>query len=356
MAPAVEISIPSAQLSSTPKPYTVYNISLRLPLRSFTIQKRYSDCTTLHSALTAQAGAPPPASIPAKSWFSSTTHNPELTEQRRKGLEAYLKTINEIDDARWRDTSAWRTFLNLPSNLSSKSSVASTLHSAISNNGPVTDPVVWLDCHRDLKVQLHNARLHLTQRDQASNAQAQHESGAQAKKCLVKAGTMIASLDQGLKSQDDWGSEKLGEGEVRRRRDLVASARKEKDTLESLLNAMVAKSRVDATVEDKKALITSPSSHAHPGTAKPGRVLGKETKRTRELDNQGVLQLQQQMMEEQDEDVRALLQAVTRQKELGVAIQEELVVQNQMLGMLDEDVTRVEGKINVARKRIDKIR
>lgn len=352
MAPAVEISIPNAQLSSTPKPYTVYNVSLRLPLRSFTIQKRYSDFTALHGALTSQAGAAPPASIPAKTWFSSTLHNPELTEQRRKGLETYLRTINETDDARWRDTSAWRTFLNLPSSLSSKSSAASTLHSAISGNGPVTDPVVWLDCHRDLKVQLHNARLHLTQRDQASNAQAQHESGAQAKKCLVKAGTMIASLDQGLKSQDDWGSEKLGEGEVRRRRDLVGSARKEKETLESLLNAMVAKSRVDATVEDKKALITSPS-HT---TTKPGRVLGKETKRTRELDNQGVLQLQQQMMEEQDEDVQALLKAVTKQKELGVAIQEELVVQNQMLGMLDEDVTRVEGKINVARKRIDKIR
>ena len=261
MAPAVEISIPSAQLSSTPKPYTVYNISLRLPLRSFTIQKRYSDFTALHGALISQAGAPPPASVPAKSWFSSTLHNPELTEQRRKGLESYLRTINETDDARWRDTSAWRTFLNLPSSLSSKSSAASTLHSAISSNGRITDPVVWLDCHRDLKVQLHNARLHLTQRDQASNAQAQHESGAQAKKCLVKAGTMIASLDQGLKSQDDWGSEKLGEGEVRRRRDLISSARKEKETLEFLLNAMVAKSRVDATVEDTKALITSPSSH-----------------------------------------------------------------------------------------------
>ena len=161
---------------------------------------------------------------------------------------------------------------------------------------------------------------------------------------------MIQSLEQGLKSQDDWGSEKLGDGEVRRRRDLVSSAKKEKETLENLLNAMVAKSRVDATVEDKKALMNGPISNA-----KSGRVLGKETKQTRELDNHGVLQLQKQMMEDQDEDVMVLAQAVRRQKELGLAIQEELVLQNEMLGMLDEDVTRVAGKVDVARKRVSKI-
>ena len=161
---------------------------------------------------------------------------------------------------------------------------------------------------------------------------------------------MIQSLEQGLKSQDDWGSEKLGDGEVRRRRDLVSSAKKEKETLENLLNAMVTKSRVDATVEDKKALMNSPTTNA-----KPGRVLGKETKQTRELDNHGVLQLQKQMIEDQDEDVMVLAQAVRRQKELGLAIQEELVLQNEMLGMLDEDVTRVAGKVDVARKRVSKI-
>ena len=161
---------------------------------------------------------------------------------------------------------------------------------------------------------------------------------------------MIQSLEQGLKSQDDWGSEKLGDGEVRRRRDLVSSAKKEKETLENLLVAMVAKSRVDATVEDQKALINGSANNA-----KPGRVLGKETKRTRELDNNGVVQLQKQMMEEQDEDVMVLAQAVRRQKELGLAIQEELVEQNELLGMLDEDVTRVAGKVSVARERVKKI-
>ena len=356
MTQQVEISVPNTQTSSTPKPYTIYNITLRLPLRSFTLQKRYSDFTTLHSLLTSQAGAAPPAPLPSKSWFTRTVSSPELAEERRKGLEAYLKAINESDDERWRNTSAWRTFLNLPSNTLSRSNT-STLYSALNGPGgshPITDPVVWLDHHRDLKAQLHDARLHLTRRDQASTAQAQHEASAQAKKSLVRAGTMLQTLDTGLahlSSASSWGTPRLGEGELRRRRDLLASAKREKDGLENLLSAMTAKSAVDKTVADKA------DSAALLGPAKPasGRVLGKESDKTRALDNQGVLQLQKQMMQEQDEDVMVLARAVARQKELGQQIQEELVVQNEMLAMLDEDVTRVQGKMDVARKRIGKI-
>lgn len=165
---------------------------------------------------------------------------------------------------------------------------------------------------------------------------------------------MIQTLDTGLEnlsSTSSWGNPKLGEGELRRRRDLLSSAKREKEGLENLLSAMAAKSAVDKTVADKS------DSTALLGPAKPasGRVLGKESDKTRALDNQGVLQLQKQMMHGQDEDVMVLARAVARQKELGIQIQEELEVQNEMLGMLDEDVTRVQGKMDVARKRIGKI-
>lgn len=355
MAPSVEIAIPNTQISTTAKPYTLYNITLRLPLRSFTVQKRYSDFTTLHESLTSQGASPPPASLPPKSWFSRTVSNPQLTEERRKGLEAYLRAINEASDPRWRNTSAWRAFLNLPSNTASaNSSVASGLQSTLAGPGgggrPITDPTVWLDCHRDLKAQLHDARLHLTRRDQATKAQEQYDSSAQAKRCLVKAGGTISALDQGLTSQGEWGREKLGEGELRRRRDLVGSARKEKEGLENLLNAMATKSKLDSTVasvQHKQALIGS--------QPKQGRVLGKETAKTRELDNQGVLQLQKQMMEDQDLDVEELRKVIIKQKELGIAISNELEVQNEMLKMVDDDAMRVQGKIDIAKKRIGKI-
>ena len=321
---------------------------------------------SLHSSLTDQVGAAPPTPLPAKSWFSRTVSNPELTEQRRQGLEAYLQTINENDDSRWRNTSIWRTFLNLPSsfaNTGKTSTKVGSLQSLISGpagaGAPITDPVVWLDFHRDLKAQLHEARLNLTNRDQASTTKKQHEASAAAKSSLVKAGGMITALEEGLTNiqkvaSEGWGGQKLGDGEIRRRKDLIATAKKDKEGLEDLLNAMTTKSRLDnavATMQDKQNLV-GPGSKSKPAT---GRVLGKETSETRELDNQGVLQLQKQKMQDQDLDVDDLRKIVQRQRELGERINEELEVQNDLLKMVDEDVDRVAGKINIAKKRIGKI-
>jgi len=375
MAPSLDISIPSTTLSGgTKQQYTIYNITLRLPLRSYTIQKRYSDFVSFHQSLTEQVGTAPPAIIPSKSWFKSTVSSPELTETRRQGLETYLQTINTADDNRWRNTSIWRAFLNLPSSFASQtSSKAGQLHSVLTGPGaggaPISDPTVWLDSHRDLKIQLHDARLNLTNRDQASTPQKQHEASAGAKSSLVKAGTLITALEDGLthiqKSTTSSQSQNLGAGEIRRRKDLLSAAKKDKDALENLLNAMSQKSKLDSAVaniaEHTDLLQTSstgtnsinPNSNSR---ARTGRVLGKETKETQGLDNQGLLQLQQQKMKDQDLDVDEIRKIVYRQRELAEQINGELEVQNEMLRMVDEDVDRVQGKIDVAKKRIGKIR
>jgi regulator of vacuolar morphogenesis len=239
--------------------------------------------------------------------------------------------------------------------------------------GAAADPTVWLDVLREMKGLLHDARLFLGRRDAASTAQAQHEAGANAKRCLVKAGTLLVSLEEGLKAMSEagkvrdgggWGgSAAVGEGELRRRRDLLASARVEREGLEKLSVSLAVKSQggaasrktvaAAATQQDKGALFG-------PGVARPsGRVLGApvpETERTRELDNEGVLQLQKQIMQDQDLDVEELAKIVRRQKDMGMAINEELEVQIEMLKRVDEDADRVKNKIDVAKKRIGKIK
>jgi regulator of vacuolar morphogenesis len=362
MAP-IEISIPSTTISDTPKPHTLYNITIRLPLRSLIVQKRYSDFVAFHDSLTAQIDAPPPATLPPKSWLSRTIGNPRLLEERRKGLEEYLRAINDSEDARWRNSSAWRTFLNLPAATQSQHSSANSMHAALTGPGglsgdgsevpPITDPTTWLDCHREVKTHLHDARLQLARRDQASTPQKQHECSAQAKSNLVKVGRMLVALDEGLKYiqgdtgiRSGWGigtgggASQLGSGELRRRKDLLASARKEKDGLENLLNAMATKSKLDsavATMQDKERLI----GRGPLGKPKPGRVLGKETEQTRELDNEGVMQLQKQIMQNQDQSAEELLKILSRQKQLGVAINEELQIQKELLNQVDEDTDRL---------------
>ncbi|KAL2852342.1 hypothetical protein BJX68DRAFT_254654 [Aspergillus pseudodeflectus] len=379
MAPPLEISIPTTTTSTTSPPHTIYNITLRLPLRSFAISKRYSDFTAFHSELTSQTNAPPPAPLPPKSWFSNTVSNTTLRESRREGLESYLRAINESDDPRWRNSPAWRAFLNLPSlGPAHVKSGASSETANANGNGhrpgiggsgePIRDPTLWLDCYRDLKSHLHDARLHLTRRDQETTPQKQHESSARAKSSLVRVGTLITALDEGLmtsssnpRNKGESFSNSLGEGELRRRRDLLINARKEKDGLEDLLNTMAAKSRIDnavASIKDKEALLGPSGASGGAGrkpAARSGRVLGKETDKTRELDNQGVLQLQQDTIREQELSAGELLKIVRRQKELGIRINEELEIQNEMLRMVDEDTTRVEQKMDIAKKRVGKI-
>jgi hypothetical protein len=165
---------------------------------------------------------------------------------------------------------------------------------------------------------------------------------------------MITTLEEGLKNLSGRGahsgessaSSSLGDGEIRRRKDLLINARKEKDGLEDLLHAMATKSKLDravASMQDKDALLRVGNDSLSEGRRTPtrsGRVLGKETERTRELDNNGVLQLQRQMMQSQDQNVDELMKIIIRQRELGTAIHEELEVQNELLKLADEDTDR----------------
>ncbi|KAH7135531.1 Phox homologous domain-containing protein [Dendryphion nanum] len=362
------------------KPFTEYEIRIAhpFPRTTTTVRKRYSDFAALDSALRSQVGSAPPVSLPPKSWlggslgklgFGNTAGSPELVAKRREGLEQYLTAIETSEDGHWRISKPYREFLDLGDRDDKK--IASFPGSQFGKDR-VRDSSDWLEKFQDLKSNLQDARLWLTRREQATAATAQHEAGLNAKKGLVRAGALISALNEGLerlsgKGGEEWGGDKLGDGEVRRRRDMISAARKEKDGLESVLNTMAVKAAVSGsgsstpstssaavTNEQKAGLFrganTAPSSR---------RVLGapaKETERTRELDNEGVLQLQKQIMQEQDEDLVDLTQVVRRMKEMGVQINEELVEQNAMLGLLGEDVDRVDGKVRVAKKRIERIR
>ncbi|CAK7567234.1 MAG: hypothetical protein SEPTF4163_005196 [Sporothrix epigloea] len=410
MAPPIEISIPTTSLvgaSASDKAYTLYNITLRLPLRSYVFQKRYSEFATLHTTLTDLVGEAPPAPLPGKSWFRSTTASPELTETRRSGLQAYLRAIAESPDRRWRDTSAWRAFLNLPSTSGAGSSAASgrsnqgiapvtqggdhdrdggaarghqsAISLAAANADAASDPGTWLDLHKEMKQALQGARLQLARRDAALTANsgggsdastAAVEAGALAKRELVKTGSLLSVLTSGLRALQD--SKRLGEGELRRRRDLLAAARVERDGLESL-SASLASARASGTgsnggngvqaapVTGDKAILFGSAATTGSNNSRSfggGRVLGAprpETEETRELDNAGVMFLQKQKMAEQDQDVATLAKIVQRQRELGLAINKEVDLHIDMLNQQSEDVDRVQGKMKVAKDRIKRL-
>ncbi|KAI1306681.1 Phox homologous domain-containing protein [Xylaria venustula] len=364
MAPPAEITIPTTSLYSSPdgsKPYTLYNITLRLPLRTYVVQKRYSEFATLHTSLTGLVGAAPPAPLPAKSWFKSTVSSPELTEDRRRRLEAYLRAIAESPDRRWRDTPAWRTFLNLPGLNSASNSAASVRagygvpNRDAANAAAAQDPGTWLDLHAEMKRDFQEARRCLARRDAATENAVALEAGSAAKKALVKAGGLLTFLRDGLKIMED--GRRLGDGEIRRRKDLLAAARVDREDLEKLSSTISASAKTALrggapSNADRTALIGNAVNKGR------GRVLGAplpETEQTRELDNEGVAQLQRQMMQDQDQDVEALTKIIRRQREMAEAIHVEVEEQTAMLDHVNAQTDVVAGKVKVARNRANKI-
>lgn len=358
---SLQLTIPkTSEVVSLGKPHTLYHVLLRLPIRSYNVKKRYSDFLALHDNLSAHTGHPPPFPLPKKLYFSTTVGNPALTEERRVALESYLGAILTSPDSRWRDSPAWCSFLSLPASWSSTSSHPTAVYTSGFSSGPITDPTIWLDSHRELKTMLHDARIFLLHRDQACAISEQHEASASAKRCLVKASALISALDSGLyEVTTGRNSEKhTGDGEIRRRRDLVAAARQERDGLEDLANSLSAKAHALPSASSAPTAERSALFGGNGGRSGARRVLGaplQETQTTRELENVGVLQLQQQMMQDQDQGLEGLLKIVRRQKEMGIAIGAELETQTQMLGDLGEDVDKMSRKTEVAKKRADRI-
>lgn len=378
MAP-LKLSIPTAH-DQTPehgKAYTEYTIKIEhaFPRAATSVKKRYSDFSALDASLRSAVGSAPPAALPPKSWLGgflglgNTAASPEAIEKRRAGMEEYLRAIESAEDGRWRLSKAYREFLELDDKDGKK--VAGFPGSQFGKDR-VRDSSDWLDKHAQLKSCLQDARKWLTAREQATASTAQHDAAAKAKSSLVRAGTLISALDEGLgrlsgSSSDEWSGEKLGEGEIRRRRDMISGLRKERDGLESVLNSMAVKAAISGSGStsipstSSAAVTESQKAGLFKGASKPSgrRVLGapaQETDKTRELDNEGVLQLQKQIIQDQDEDLVDLTTVVRRMREMGVQINTEIVEQNALLGLLDEDVERVDGKIKIAKKRVDKIR
>lgn len=250
--------------------------------------------------------------------------------------------------------------MNLPSSSTSNSTVSAA--GMVGTASGVADPGAWLDVHREVKQCLHEARQSLSKRDGAAdsgNFSAAAEAAAAAKRVLVKASGLVNNLSDGLRRMQESG--RLGDGEIRRRRDLVSAAKMERDGLDKLASSMpgapAATSRggmgqVQASSSNRSNLL---GGHR---PAPTGRVLGAplpETDRTRELDNQGVLLLQKREMESQDQAIDQLAAIIRRQKEMGIQINEEVERQTELLDSLDEDVDRVEGKVRIANRRIKKM-
>ncbi|KAF8481189.1 syntaxin [Russula ochroleuca] len=354
-----------------PKPHVVFRIDIQAHVRSWQMWRRYSEFTDLHTELTKSVGAPPPSPLPPKHAFAMlrSPKNEALLEERRAGLEAYLRAIISTKDSRWLDTYAFRDFLGIPIGKHAAGDLASI---SISDPSPQFTSSTWLDEHMDLQARVRDIRADVNRRDAFSergDVGGAHTTNVQAKKKLAGVLTRVGVLVKGLDALVKLGG--MSEGELQRRTDMAARLQDDCEKLAKMLT--VSASRLTSTSSSAARNATAESDRAallgggggsggEPAvSSKPiARVFGvppppKETEETRPLDDHGVFQLQQTKMDQQDAQLGQLTAILQRQKQLGTAINNELAQHIELLDGLSDDMDRVGGKLTAAKKQLNRL-
>ncbi|KAJ6604716.1 syntaxin [Mycena vulgaris] len=349
------VLIPRYEERSSPSPHTVYEVKVKANVRDWSMWRRYSEFDDLHSELTKAAHEPPPAPLPPKhslSIFRSHT-DPKLLEERRTGLETYLRAILSAKDDKWRETFAFRDFLGVPIGKQGD----------FPQSGQFT-PASWLDEHIDLQARIRDIRADINKRDALSDrgdTNGSHTSNVTAKKKLAGVISRLGKLATGLQELAMGG---MIEGELQRRTDMVARMRDDCEKLGKMVTvarqitrglgaAGSSAARNPAPETDREALLGGPS--------KPfGRVFGaapkaRETEETRPLDDHGLVMLQEAKMQQQDSELSELTAVIQRQRHLGEAISNEIAIQIELLDDLANRVDETSGKITATNREMGRL-
>ncbi|KAG8736983.1 hypothetical protein FRC10_008669 [Ceratobasidium sp. 414] len=352
MALIQSVHIRSHETRPEPKPHTEYRIEVQGP-----VWRRYSEFTELDVELATATGGSPPAPLPPKHAFSlsfrRSINDEKLIEERRAGLETYLRAIVSAKDPKWRDNLSFREFLNAPR--ANASSAGGNLASQFTTAS-------WLDEQADLLTMVRDIRADLNKRDALSDrndVQGAHTAGVNAKRNLSALVLRVGMLAKGLAELAMGG---LSQGELQRRNDMVARLQDDCEKLGKMVVAARQTSRgterVLPSAADREALLQNQSSVT--GSKPFGRVFGQkqapqETTETRSLDAQGLMQLQATHMEQQDEQLSQLSAILRRQNQIGVAIGVEIAQQVEMLDQLSTDLDSTGNKLTNARKQLNRL-
>lgn len=277
----------------------------------YCLTKRYSDFVALVQQLQDEVGREVEVTLPPKSWFKSK--NVEFLDDRRRGLEVFLRRLVKIPH--FYSSAALLEFLQLQKVTSTKTGVAE---------------VSWDEQVTGITQMLKTAR---------SNVISGTSERYETQKLVLTAQTRFAQLE---KQVNEHQSEKTSDSEHRRKRTQLLE-------LQKLLKQVV-------TSLAQHSESSSGASTPLTGTVssrRKGRVLG-ETDKTRQLNNSGLVQLQKDSFQEQDESLRQMLGTIQRQKELGEAIRQEVDLQNEQLDELNGEVELTGAKLKNAQRRVGK--
>ncbi|PSC69786.1 Qc-snare Syn8 Syntaxin8-family [Micractinium conductrix] len=160
--------------------------------------------------------------------------------------------------------------------------------------------------------------------------------------CRRKLGTLGGLLDGLRTSLEGPQLEGLTEAERNRRRDLLSELRSRRES-------MLAGLRREAPAAARGVLLGGATTGGSSGALGGSRG---ETDTTAELGNRGLLMLQSQVMQQQDDALEQLERSVHSTKHIALQINEEADLHNRLLDDLDEDVEGTSSRLAAAQRRL----
>lgn len=333
--------------TSTNNNVTFYHITTKIPLRTLTVSRRYSEFTELVYNLCDHLGIDAkdfPYKLPPKSSIF-TKNNASTIEERKLKLGEFLNEL--INDREIQNLSALHEFLQLPVKFKFTSNLLNNKNDTISDliisDYKAIDNTKWLEYLRLFKSHVRQLTNTFNQEHNINN-----KFDIRNKLLLI----VMPNLTKLIKCLDYlYKHHQIDDDELQRRKLLVKELNNEITQLNSSIesgNSQTHNVGDSDTSSTKRSLMGAKRVFGSP-------LPPQETKETLPLSNQELLQQQVQVQHNQDNELLELRKIIARQKEIGMTINQEVEEQNELLDSLNEQVDHTTDKLRLARKKAKQV-
>lgn len=321
------MSLISIDDSSVDNDVVYYHIAIRLPLRSLSVQRRYSDFVQLVATLSAQIGIAPkdfPYELPPKSGLFARKER--TVRERKEKLSSFLRSL--VRDRDLQNRPAVHQFLQLPHNFKFTPELFNDVKTNSDDKFLIDDRPEDISKNQWLTY-LRLLRSNAMSLSEEKNIDARMESRGRINKYIRPNLEVLAASLAVLSRNGDVNS-----GELKERSAMLTAVQ---NRVETVLGTG------SAPAEEPKGF-----SRRTFGVSAESAV---ETKATMALSNKELLQQQQQVHKEQDEELEQLRYIIARQRQIGETINREVEEQNELLDRFNDEVDASSEKVKGARGR-----
>lgn len=314
-------------------PVTVRVVSGGDTLWEVSLWKRYREFVDLRVQLLKETGQSEiPYEFPQKQYgvfAHSRSVSPEVLSERRRLLGSFLyELLNDNFDTQWRNTVAIARFLQFPQQQTWVQWSTGLVEGKSQTGDKESND--WIVQLRDCKNLLTSAK-EMDNKDKLKH--------------ILQLRLDVKLLKADLESAKS--NHVISEREYERRMNLLL-------VFQDDMNEVAQSDRTNSLNDTDNLTVSSTDPQIPSNNVRNSRRVFGETQETVDLNNRGLLQLNESHIQSQDDQLLSLHKTIQQQKALSLAMNQELQQQNEILTQFQNSVQHTQGKLSKAKKHTTK--